>query len=428
MNLVIEFAGYVLLGTVLFGVVIGLFLLRAYINQPRPVAPHPARKEPPNEAPKAARAALEHVKRHYHQSSGAQKERLDLEVRRLERRLAKLEQQIFEEQRDYQYGFKRREVAWLRWKELHDRLAFQGRRPEPETRELLRDAEQDYRALDRQVEEEWHRIVARDLVNLEELRGQHVLSEAPASEPEPEAAPGGEPGTERETPEAPPGEGQPPPEPEPAGAPGQAGADEAAPHPAAPAGTDAGLHQADFLHPAAPKAGKRYMEPSFDLSFAEDGVLRAADLSGVDFSGVHFKGLHLHQQVLFPGASLDGMVLEEQERPHQFVGCDFSDADFSGSHLTHAIFSRCDFSRSRWTAAQLERVKFVTCGMEGVSWQGVDLSRTVMSPEMIAALDFSHAAASPRNVATAQEHEPEGDPEPAPGEKPDSPEKVHGDG
>ena len=38
--------------------------------------------------------------------------------------------------------------------------------------------------------------------------------------------------------------------------------------------------------------------------------------------------------------------------------------------------------------------------MDAVEWEGADLSKTVMSPEMIAALDFSGAGAPPQNAPT----------------------------
>ena len=164
MKIVVELAGYAVFATVLFGLVLGFFLLRAYLYKPGAVAPHPPRRQPPDKAGSAAREALEQVKGRRLQSQGAEREGLEREERRLETRIAHLEKQVYANEMAYGMAFKRQEVAWLRWKELHDRAALRGKKLEPEMRELLRDAEREFRGLASMVQDEWHKLSAHDLI------------------------------------------------------------------------------------------------------------------------------------------------------------------------------------------------------------------------------------------------------------------------
>lgn len=188
METIIEIAGYILGATVLFGATVALFLLRAVWYQPNPVVPHPEHLKLPTEAVDAIRQALDGVKRRQQASTGAQHEELSREALRLEARMSQLEQQTFDEQKAYQYAIKLREAAWLRWNELHDRASALGKRLPPDMREPLKKAERNYRESHRVVEEERHTAVARDMMNLEELKGQAVLTQA-ATSGTPEDAP-----------------------------------------------------------------------------------------------------------------------------------------------------------------------------------------------------------------------------------------------
>jgi uncharacterized membrane protein len=189
MNAIIEIAGYVLLATVLFGAIIAFFLMRAYWYQPSAVAPHPEHLKLPSEATNAVRKALEDARRRLAASSGTAQEALAREVLRLEARLEQIDQKTYSEQRDYHYAIKLREGAWLQWKELHDRASLLGKRLPPDMRDMLKAAEQNYLKSHHKVEEERHTAVARDMVNLEEIRGQKVLTQAEEEEPEFEDVP-----------------------------------------------------------------------------------------------------------------------------------------------------------------------------------------------------------------------------------------------
>lgn len=183
MNTILDIAGYMLGATVLLGVVIAFFLIRAYWYQPRAVVSHPTHLKLPTEAVNAVREALEDAKRRLAMSSGAEHETLSREVLRLEARLEKIEQKTFDEQREYHFALKLRESAWLHWNELHDRAASLGKRMPQDMRDLLAGAMQKYSDSHREVEQQRHTAVARDMVNLEEIRGQGVLTQADEEEP-----------------------------------------------------------------------------------------------------------------------------------------------------------------------------------------------------------------------------------------------------
>ena len=377
MNTIVEVAGYVLLGTVLFGSVITFFLLRAYWYQPSPVAPHPAHIKLPTLAVDAVKEALQKANRQHAASTGKEKERLSFEVRRLETRLEKLEQQTFDEHRDYNYALRLRESAWLQWKELHDRASFTGKRLDSDTRELLKEAKWRYNEAHRNVENERHTAVARDLVNLEEIRGQEVLTQSFEEESSGTAE---DTGTVEDT----------------------ATADtEAVPDSdtlrEAEAVPDAdGFRLSDFADPSIVKSGKRYLDAYFELAGINGGILREADLSETDFTAAEFRGLHIHINCNFSRANLSGIRLARHQRLHQFAGCDFSGAHFTSGKLSYVVFSQCDFSRTHWGGAKLDHIKFMDCRMEEVFWEQVDLSLTLMPPDMAAQLDFSDASAPPR--------------------------------
>ena len=168
------------------------------------------------------------------------------------------------------------------------------------------------------------------------------------------------------------------------------------------------MSQADFAHPTTPKSGKRFRDPFFELTGLDEGALRGVDLSGSDFEQVEFRGLHRYHNCNFSRANLGGIRLERQERPHQFVGCNFSGAHFTASRLSYVLFSQCDLSRTHWGGAALDHVKFVDCRMDDVFWEQTDLSLTLMPPDMAAQLDFSEAAAPPRTPITPAAPGPHG--------------------
>ena len=377
MNFAIEVAGYVFAGTVVFGLVLLGFFIRGYLSRPRSVAPYPSARELSSRAIDEAQAVLDKVRQQHRQSGGGEREALELELRRLENRLFKLEQQTYAERQTYLEAVRQRESAWKKWKNLRDKLTFDPHRLSPGERKDLRRVEVEYWKSHRKVEDEWHATVARDLINLEELHGQGVLDSAATAGGAAPAASSDAAVTETPVQEAQGEEAEPESE-----------------LPGASAGE--GLRQADFGHPESPKAGLRYLDSSFELSSVEGGLLSNTDLSGVSFAGVLFKGPHAYHNCDFSGVDFSGVRFEPQQQPHRFMGCNFTGGGFANAHLTYVLFSDCNLSGTNWGGAVLDRIKFVECRMEDVAWEQVDLSRTIMAADSLAQTDFTTAGASPR--------------------------------
>ncbi len=144
----------------------------------------------------------------------------------------------------------------------------------------------------------------------------------------------------------------------------------------APATEPVVLRQQDVQGAAFAAPGRRYADAAFSVAGLPSSILRQADLSGSSFAGVRFTGRHRYLDCRFTGADLSRIELESQSRPHQFVRCDFSGAQFGASRLFFALFHECDLSGSRWTGARLERVHFSDCKLDGVDWDGAELIET----------------------------------------------------
>ncbi|MFI5400719.1 MAG: pentapeptide repeat-containing protein [SAR324 cluster bacterium] len=146
--------------------------------------------------------------------------------------------------------------------------------------------------------------------------------------------------------------------------------------PGAAGAPPAGLRQEDLLGGAAAATGRRYADPTFSVAALPGGILRAADLSRTGFAGVRFIGRHRYLDCRFSQADLTAILLEPQERAHQFVRCDFKGARFDSSRLGFALFHQCDLTGTRWNGARLERVRFSDCLLDGVEWGGADFVDT----------------------------------------------------
>ncbi|MBI3994138.1 MAG: pentapeptide repeat-containing protein [Candidatus Lambdaproteobacteria bacterium] len=429
MKTALDIATIVFMLTVAVGVVLLGRLLVLMLFRPHPIPSNPWPPELASVSMQAANHALERTRLDFYHATGKEKERLGYEVRRLEGRIAQLQLRVHDEQAPYRHLGQQRIGAWKEWRALRDELIGARKHEKHDARHLVLQAEKKYRDLDARLRAAHERYDARDRLLLEELIAQGVLkteeqlthdakgagTHAAAREPaeldaaapahaqgaaEHPAPPvpsdgGAESGTPEERHAAPL-----PARDEPAAAAAAAGA-EGAPHagpaPAVKVFSEFDLHQGDFADPASSKQYKRYRDPSFDLGWTANGLMSNVDLAGSSFAGVRFQGLHRYRRCNFQRANLQRVVLLRQERPHQFALCNFREADFSGSRLAYMVFSHCDLSRSRWQGAQLDLVKFVGCKVEGVDWRGVDLHRTVMSEDMLAAADFSTASRPPKN-------------------------------
>jgi len=372
MKTMLDLALVIFLVVLGFGLFLALYMVVKGIRKLR--APH----APPPDRPlhslavNAVKTTLEAARRRKTNASDAERARLDLEIRRLETRLEKLEEKTWIEQGPYREAIKQRTVKWRDWSAAYQQGHQLGKRPTASEKRKLLALQGAYDTAGQQVEDERHLAMGRDVVNLEELRGQGVLEiDLPAADPERNDQP-------------------------------------------APA-TPSRFSQDDLASREFYPAGLQYSQPTLELEFIPDGVLRDRDFSGCTFQGTRLLGLHLYHNCLFSRAHLASVVLPRQERPHQFVGCNFRQAKLEACRLNFVLFSHCDLSDTNWKGSQLDTVKFVQCNIDGAQWEGVDLSRVVMSEEMLLAADFSDAAAPPQQSGahTAPHQDAEGPTPPA---------------
>ncbi|MCH8842250.1 MAG: pentapeptide repeat-containing protein, partial [SAR324 cluster bacterium] len=166
--------------------------------------------------------------------------------------------------------------------------------------------------------------------------------------------------------------------------------------------------QAEFDASDSPKTGLRYSDATFELTALPEGVLVGSDLTGTSFARVKFLSIHRYRDCIMTGIDLRRIELLRRERPHNFLRCNLTGASFAEAAIEYTLFAHCDLSGSLWKGARLDRVKFVNCQIDRVQWGQVDLSRTVMSADMMAGTDFTEAAHPPHNYPGTR------DPAPAP--------------
>jgi hypothetical protein len=340
-------------------------------------------------------------------------------------RISHVQRRTDEDQFPYYQLCRRREKAWLLWKQGFDRIASLHRRERQAARAEIVERVKRYRELDQMVRDEWHRAVARDALILEELRSQGVLVTEPAPSEPPSLAAASDAGARQEQPMTA-GEGKPASpatdegQADPAASPEMEGGDPQAESvepiertgrsttvPDGERAPAAAMRQADFEIPDLPKSGLRYADPEFSMAGLPGGMLSELNLSGASFAGVRLTGVHYYRRCNLSGVDFRGAALPRAERPHQFVECDLTGASFASAELEYALFLRCNLSYSQWQGARLNRVKFAGCRILGTQWSGVDLSRTVMTPETLAQGNFSQALQPPR-APSAPSLEPPG--------------------
>ncbi len=335
-------------------------------------------------------------------AAGEHRDNLEYELRHLEHRLSALEDKTYLDQSDYYDAVKQRERVWREWRGVHQEAQEAGMGHRRAYRNRLDELRQKFRTLVREVDEEYHRALARDMLALDELRSQGVLT--------PEAL---HPSREQTPPEQPRRTGndahaaaEPPPD--------QARQAERPqqrrwmsalpPYPPAQAGL---LGQADMAQPDAVKSERTYVDPTFSTAGLPGGVLSHADLSRSSFAEVEFTGVHRYLGCKFAATDLRRIEMRRAASAHIFQDCNLHGASLAQAHLAGVVFRRCDLSRTHWRSARLDRVKFESCTLDGVQWEGVDLSRTVMSNDMLAAADFQFASKPPLNLMAAEASPPE---------------------
>jgi uncharacterized protein YjbI with pentapeptide repeats len=410
METALNIATYAFLATLGFGLLLLGYGIWGWWVWRRYHLPAPTMERLPTRSLDAAHKALEGIRSRYFHASGEKRNRLGLELQRLEMRIHHVQQRTNEDQFTYYQLCKRREKSWRDWKKFFDHVDTLNRRERRKNRTALADATKQFRSLDKLVHDEWHRALVLDEMNLQELRTQGVLPpEESAAAAAAADGPPEESGASR-------GPGKP--GPVQAFAPEQQEAGEAAPSQATPAalpahgaaaadppadetsppfatGASGAMHQEDFAMADLPKAGLRYADPEFNMAVIPGGLLADANLSGASFAGVRMTGTQIFRRCNLSGIDLRGVALPRAEQPHQFVNCDLTGASFAQASIEYVLFLRCELSYSQWQQARLNRVKFSECRIAGADWSGVDLSRTIISPDMQGPADFTQAAQPP---------------------------------
>lgn len=401
MQAALDISFYVLGVVFTLGIVMVLLLIRDVLFHGRFNVLLPTVKPVPTTALDAAREVLQALKDAYPTASNERRDAIAYEVKHLENRIAALEDKAYTDQSDYYDAAKARERVWREWRTAHEqaqRAHFKERRQARNKADELR---LRYRQLDREVEEEYQRAVARDAMALGELQGQGILTPEVLAPPRP-AAP-----TAPAAPAGPAAQG-------PGEAAPQAGAKPAAPprkwmspltpYPPAQGGL---LGQADMARADVVKSERTYVDPTFSMAGLPGGVLSHADLTRSSFAEVEFTGVHRYAGCRFVATDLRRIELKRADGIHIFQDCDLHGASLAQAHLAGVVFRRCNLAGTHWRSARLDRVKFEQCNLDGVHWDGADLSRTVMSEDMLEQADFEFASKPPLNLRPGMESPPE---------------------
>ncbi|HKI97367.1 MAG TPA: pentapeptide repeat-containing protein [bacterium] len=406
METALQISFYVVGGVFLLGVLMVLVLIKDVFFHGRFSTILPTVHRVPTTALDAARATLKELHEALRGAQGEREDTIAYEIRHLEHRIEALEDKTYTDQSDYYDTAKARERVWREWRALHEQVRRAGFRERRHLRDRVEELREQYRRLDREVGEEYHRAVARDTLTLEELRTGGVLDpEVLRPEPPPgtaQATPGatGATGTEA-------GEGaegaQPATTRHPTGRSGK-WMSPLPPYPPAEGGL---LGQADLARPEVQKSERTYVDPTLSTAVLPGAMLSGADLSRSSFAEVEFVGVQRFVNCGFVATDLRRIELRQAEAPHLFQDCDLRGASLAQAQLAGVVFRRCNLTSTHWRSARLDRVKFESCRMENVRWEGVDLSRTVMSEDMLAHADFAFVSKPPLNMRPAMESPPE---------------------
>ena len=413
MEAALQISFYVLGVVLLLGVLMVLVLIKDVFFHGRFNTLLPSVRRVPSTALDAAHATLKRLQMAHAAAHGERRDSLAYEIKHLEHRISALEDKTYADQADYYAAAKARERTWREWRAFHADLQHAHRRQRRDARNRLDELRQDYQKLDREVDEEYQRAVARDVLTLEELRTQGVLEPEILKPPPPAAA----------AQAAPPAAAD-------AAADAADAADAAAPAPdaaqAAPAPATPGrsgrwmtpltpyppaqgglLGQADMALPDLRKTERTYVDPTFSMAPLPGGALTGADLSRSSLAEVELAGVHRYVNCTFVATDLRRIELRAAETPHVFQDCDLRGASLAQAHLAGAVFRRCNLAGTHWRSARLDRVKFESCRLDNAHWEGVDLSRTVMSEDMLEHADFAFAAKPPLNLRPHMDSPPE---------------------
>ncbi|MDT8447760.1 MAG: pentapeptide repeat-containing protein [bacterium] len=171
-------------------------------------------------------------------------------------------------------------------------------------------------------------------------------------------------------------------------------------------------------------SGITYVDPSFSMVQAGWKRLEGAKLQDSLWTGVVFEGVQEFIRCDFSHADLTQVQFKRAQKPHRLIACSFAGAKLNGANFAYTAFYNCDFSGATFKQVHLEAVKFVGCNFEAVEFTGLDLSKTVMSWDLLESLDFSGALAAPKNLGGLEgqrEPKPEAEANPATATSPEAP-------
>lgn len=406
METALEASFYVLAVIIALGVLMVLVLFKDIFFHGRFTTILPPLQRVPNSALDAPRELVNALKAAYAKAQGERQSDIAYEIRHLEHRIDQLEDKAYVDQADYYDALKLREKIWREWRSVHEEARLGGRSRRRVLRPRLEELKSRYAIIDREVDEEFQRAVARDILTLEELKVQGVLEpevlfpRKGKEEPEEKSAPGGEdadkagtPGEEEEA-QAPdtPASGTP-------ARPPSKWPTPLAPYPPAQAGQ---LRQADLALPSTRKSERTYVDPTMSLAGMPQGAMQRENFNLSSFAEVQWVGLHRYVACSFIGTDLRRIELLQAAGVHLFQDCDFKGASLAQSRMSHVVFRRCNLSSTHWRGAKLDRVMFEDCPIEDIHWEGVDLSRTSVTEAMAQDGDFSAAGQPPRSLPQGQ--------------------------
>lgn len=158
---------------------------------------------------------------------------------------------------------------------------------------------------------------------------------------------------------------------------------------------------------------KTYIDEIFMPDPFYAGTIKNADFVKTKFVGVQFKGVHQYQKCKFQGADFSAAVFFPNKKPHRFLYCNFTKSRWNGAVIEVAAFYLCKFKGVKFRNFKLNKVKFVQCDLSEALLKGADLSRCVMSRDMLDSLDFSECKSPPANfqINESEEIEPDGNQE-----------------
>ncbi len=156
--------------------------------------------------------------------------------------------------------------------------------------------------------------------------------------------------------------------------------------------------QEDFNSKFPDFNGLTFIDEQFSIAELEIPLVQDANFDQTYFVSVTFNGRHQYKNCSFKGTDFSYSKWQKPEIPHRFLSCDFTGAKFNFSRLDFIAFYNCIFDLADFQDANLQLIKFVNCRFKNSNITNVDFSKTVMSADMLKAIDFSLSISPPKNA------------------------------